>query len=64
MLYEAITTITTIYPNPPLVEAAAKSISRFLKSSNANLKYLGITALAAIVQVPLEEPTGAGRDRS
>jgi AP-4 complex subunit epsilon-1 len=44
-------TITTIYPNPALIAAAAKSIARFLTSSNANLKYLGITALAAIVKV-------------
>ena len=40
-----------IYPNSGLVAVAAKSISRFLTSSNANLKYLGITALASIVKV-------------
>ncbi len=33
------------------MEAAAKSVGRFLNASNNNLKYLGITALAAIVQV-------------
>ena len=62
VLYEAITTITTIYPNANLVAAAAKSISRFLTSTNANLKYLGITALAAIVKVGARCPAGAERD--
>lgn len=51
MLYEAIATITTIYPNAAIVAAAAKSIARFLGSNNNNLKYLGITALAEIVKV-------------
>lgn len=56
-MYEVITTITTIYPHPGLIQTAAKSITRFLTSTNSNLKYLGITALAAIVKV---DPAHAG----
>ena len=44
-------TITTIYPNIQLLETAANHISRFVSSENHNLKYLGIKALASIVQV-------------
>ncbi|XP_065178615.1 AP-4 complex subunit epsilon-1-like [Sycon ciliatum] len=49
--YEVIRTITSIYPNSQLVEKAAKSLSRFLTSTNNNYKYFGITLLASIVQV-------------
>ena len=51
VVYECICTITRIYPSPQLVEIAARSVGRFLRSENNNLKYLGITALAAIVMV-------------
>jgi hypothetical protein len=40
-----------------LLETAASHISRFVASENHNLKYLGIKALAAIVQVkPSPQP--------
>jgi AP-4 complex subunit epsilon-1 len=42
-VYEAVRTITVIYPSSFLLDAAANAISRFLKSDNHNLKYLGIT---------------------
>ena len=51
VIYECLGTITKIYPSPELVELAAGSIGRFLKADNNNLKYLGITALVAVVQV-------------
>ncbi|CAD7971328.1 unnamed protein product [Amoebophrya sp. A120] len=51
ILYECVNTITKIYPHPPLLEQAAQSISRFISSDNHNLKYLGVTGLAAIVQM-------------
>ena len=49
--YECIRTITTIYPRQSLIQKAANSISRFLLASNNNWKYLGITALASLVQI-------------
>ena len=51
IIYEAVRTITAIFPNIHLLETAASHISRFVSSDNHNLKYLGIKALAGIVQV-------------
>ncbi|EOD28102.1 Adaptor protein complex 4, subunit epsilon, partial [Emiliania huxleyi CCMP1516] len=51
IIYEAVRTITAIFPNIQLLETAASHISRFVSSDNHNLKYLGIKALAGVVQV-------------
>jgi len=50
VVYECIRTITKVYPNPVLLDAAAESISRFIASRSHNLKYLGVTGLASIVE--------------
>lgn len=50
IVYETVRTVTTIYPNPLLLDAAATSISRFIRSDSHNLKYIGIKGLAAIVK--------------
>lgn len=50
IVYEAVHTVTMIYPNPLLLDAAATSISRFIRSDSHNLKYIGIKGLAAIVK--------------
>lgn len=50
IVYEVVNTVTTIYPNPLLLDAAATSISRFIRSDSHNLKYIGIKGLAAIVK--------------
>ena len=51
IVYECVTTITSIYPNNMLLENAATAISRFITNSNHNLKYLGIRALTEIVKI-------------
>lgn len=50
IVYECIRCITLIYPNPVLLDAAGNSISRFLSSRSQNLRYLGVTGLASIVE--------------
>ncbi|CAN0334943.1 unnamed protein product [Ascophyllum nodosum] len=50
VVYECVRTVTTIYPNAPLLDAAAASISRFISAENHNLKYVGVTGLASIVR--------------
>lgn len=52
VVFEAINTITSVYPVAELIELAADAISRFLGNVNSsNLKYLGITALSRIVKI-------------
>ena len=50
IVYEVVNTVTSIYPNPVLLDSAATSISRFIRSDSHNLKYIGIKGLAAIVK--------------
>lgn len=51
IIYECVKCITKIYPDHSLLELAASNISRFVSSDNHNLKYVGVTGLAQIVQV-------------
>eukprot|EP01012_Entosiphon_sulcatum_P040357 TRINITY_DN53_c2_g1_i1.p1 TRINITY_DN53_c2_g1~~TRINITY_DN53_c2_g1_i1.p1 ORF type:complete len:1119 (-),score=215.85 TRINITY_DN53_c2_g1_i1:24-3173(-) len=57
VIYECCKTITCIYPNSQLIEAAADAISKFITSPNANLKYLGITSLSSIVRIDAKHAT-------
>ena len=50
VVYEVVKCVTTIYPNPQLLDGAANAISRFMESNNHNLKYLGVTGLSRIVK--------------
>ena len=50
IVYECIKCITKIYPNPKLLDAAGEAIARFIQSRSNNLKYLGVTGLAMIVE--------------
>jgi AP-4 complex subunit epsilon-1 len=54
VLYECICCVSSIYPNPKLLEAAAQVISRFLKSDSHNLKYMGIDALGRLIKISPE----------
>ncbi|KAJ8036508.1 AP-4 complex subunit epsilon-1 [Holothuria leucospilota] len=49
--YECLSTIAVIYPNNELITLAAKSVTKFLKSKDNNLKYLGIEALGQLLTV-------------
>ena len=51
--YECISTVATIYPNNSVVAKTARSLSRFVTSTNNNWRYLGINGLALLVQVPI-----------
>jgi len=51
LVYETVKTIASIYPNPQLLAQCALVISRFIKSTNNNLRYAGLNALACIVNV-------------
>ena len=48
IVFEAVQTVTTIYPSPVLLDAAATSISRFIRSESHNLKYIGIKGLVRV----------------
>ncbi|XP_022716617.1 AP-4 complex subunit epsilon isoform X2 [Durio zibethinus] len=54
VLYECICCVSSIYPNPKLLESAADVISRFLKSDSHNLKYMGIDALSRLIKISPE----------
>ncbi|TQE04464.1 hypothetical protein C1H46_009880 [Malus baccata] len=54
VLYECICCVSSIYPNPKLLEQAAQVISRFLKSDSHNLKYMGIDALGRLIKISPE----------
>ncbi|URE24717.1 AP-4 complex subunit [Musa troglodytarum] len=51
VLYECICCVSSIYPNAKLLDAAAESTSKFLKSESHNLKYLGIDALGRLIKI-------------
>lgn len=50
IVFETVQTVTSIYPNPVLLDIAATAISRFVRSDSNNLRYMGIKGLAAIVK--------------
>jgi AP-4 complex subunit epsilon-1 len=51
IIYEAVNTVTSLFPIPQLIEAAADYVAKFLTSNNSNFKYLGVTALSKIVKI-------------
>lgn len=51
ILYECICCISSIQPSPKLLETAADSIAKFLKSDSHNLKYMGIDALGRLIRI-------------
>lgn len=53
IVYQSVCCAIGIYPNQTLLQTAAQQIGKFLREEqqNQNLKYLGISTLAKIVQV-------------
>jgi len=51
ILYECICCISSIFPNPKMLEAAAETTSKFLKSDSHNLKYMGIDSLGRLIKI-------------
>ncbi|XP_076356216.1 AP-4 complex subunit epsilon-1-like isoform X2 [Tachypleus tridentatus] len=49
IIFECIVTISTIEAPPEMVELALKCVSKFLKSSSTDLKYLGVKVLAGVL---------------
>ncbi|KAI7993369.1 AP-4 complex subunit epsilon [Camellia lanceoleosa] len=54
VLYQCICCVSSIHPNPKLLDAAADAISKFLKSGSHNLKYMGIDALGRLIKISPE----------
>lgn len=48
LVYQSVLTAAAIYPQQGLLTEAASCISKFLESTSANLKYLGIRAMSEI----------------
>uniref|UniRef100_UPI00398F81D8 AP-4 complex subunit epsilon-1 isoform X2 n=1 Tax=Pristiophorus japonicus TaxID=55135 RepID=UPI00398F81D8 len=53
ILFECIQTVYTIHPKSDLLEKAAKCNGKFILSPKNNLKYLGLKALAYVIQQDL-----------
>ena len=51
IVYECVRTAATIYPSPVLLEHCASVVSRFVKSPNNNLRYIGLDSLSCIVNI-------------
>lgn len=51
IIYEAVQTVTSIYPNNNLMETAAAAVSRFITNKSQNLLFLGIQSLKSIVKI-------------
>ena len=51
LVYQCVTTITSIVPDKALIDLASTTIAKFLQSESRNLKYIGITGLARIVRI-------------
>ena len=62
LILRCVRTITTIYPSPGLLAAAADSIATFLKHQNHNLRYVGIDALAGIVKINSQYAQVCGKE--
>ncbi|XP_075483522.1 AP-4 complex subunit epsilon-like [Primulina tabacum] len=54
ILYECICCVSSLHPNPKLLEAAADGISKFLKRDSHNLRYLGVGALSRLIKISPE----------
>lgn len=54
LVYQCIKCILSLHPNDNLLELVSKAISKFFSNDCNNLKYVGVTALNAILKVDLK----------
>lgn len=50
LVYQCLLTILKIYPNEPLLEHVARSITWFFSSDSKNLNYIGVIGLTELVK--------------
>jgi AP-4 complex subunit epsilon-1 len=51
IMSEAVRTVTSIYPHPPLLQTAANCVSKIFKGEGNNLRFIALDALSNIVSV-------------
>jgi AP-4 complex subunit epsilon-1 len=51
IMSEAVRTVTSIYPHPPLIQAAAHCVSKIFKGEGNNLRFIALDALSNIVSI-------------
>jgi AP-4 complex subunit epsilon-1 len=51
IMSEAVRTVTSIYPHPPLLQTAANCVSKIFKGEGNNLRFIALDALSNIVSI-------------
>jgi AP-4 complex subunit epsilon-1 len=51
IMSEAVKTVTSIYPHPPLIQTAANCVSKIFRGEGNNLRFIALDALSNIVSI-------------
>jgi AP-4 complex subunit epsilon-1 len=51
IMSEAVRTVTSIYPHPPLIQTAANCVSKIFRGEGNNLRFIALDALSNIVSI-------------